>query len=95
MGSPANDPPMPKKAPKNLLKVEDPLPITFDVAAKEKDRKPNQEACNLCNDKFTKMVVGKNPIRHCKRCARSVCDVCSLTRRQLSRSDPEKYRTCD
>ena len=38
---PANEPAATRKAPKNLLKVEDPLPVTFDVAGKEKDRKPN------------------------------------------------------
>ena len=40
-------------------------------------------------------AIGKNPIRHCKRCGKSICKVCSEGRRRLSRSDPEVHRVCD
>ena len=69
------------------------LPIKFDVDAMEKKRKPTQN-CQLCEAPFT-TGMGKNPIRHCKRCARSVCEVCSSVKRQLSRSDKTLHRTCD
>lgn len=34
-------------------------------------------------------------MRHCKKCGRPVCEVCSLSKRQLSKIDNEKYRVCD
>ena len=50
--------------------------------------------CHLCDDVFTR-ALGKNPVRHCKRCGRSVCGVCSESKRQLSQNDPTQYRVCD
>ena len=60
------------------------LPRQFDVKAMEAKRQPNVLFCQLCEDKF---VLIKNPIRHCKRCAKAVCKVCSENRRQLSQLD--------
>lgn len=34
-------------------------------------------------------------MRHCKKCGRPVCEVCSLTKRQLSKADRDLYRVCD
>ena len=67
------------------------LPIKFDLAAVK--RNPS-EACMLCQAAFTR-ALGKNPIRHCKRCGKSICQVCSEGRRRLSRTDPEVHRVCD
>ena len=69
------------------------LPIKFDLTAVK--RSPS-EACMLCQAAFTKkFALGKNPIRHCKRCGKSICQVCSEGRRRLSRTDPELHRVCD
>lgn len=76
-----------------LDQAYDNLPIKFDVDAIEKKRNPTPN-CQLCLAVFTG-GLGKNPIRHCKRCAKSVCEVCSLSRRVLSRSDKEQHRVCD
>jgi hypothetical protein len=40
-------------------------------------------------------VFPANPVKHCKRCGKSVCETCSKTKRQLSQSNPEKERVCD
>ena len=67
------------------------LPAKFDLTAVK--RNPS-EACMLCSATFTR-ALGKNPIRHCKRCGKSICQVCSEGRRRLSRADPEVHRVCD
>ena len=67
------------------------LPPKFDLSAVK--RNPS-EACMLCAAAFTR-ALGKNPIRHCKRCGKSICQVCSEGRRRLSRADPEVHRVCD
>lgn len=46
----------------------------------------------LCEDKFGTL---KNPVRHCKRCAKAICKSCSENKRQLCLNDAEKYRVCD
>jgi len=40
-------------------------------------------------------MIGGNPIRHCKRCAKAICKVCSENSRQLSVTDKEYHRVCD
>ena len=40
-------------------------------------------------------MLNRNPIRHCKRCGKSICEVCSDQKRQLSKDDPQRYRVCD
>ena len=67
------------------------LPVTFDVKAVKRTTK---EYCLLCEAVFTKMI-GKNPVRHCKKCGKSICAVCSETRRQLSQRDTNAHRVCD
>jgi hypothetical protein len=42
----------------------------------------------ICDITFTNFI-GKHPIRHCKRCARSVCPHCSENKRILSKTDKE------
>ena len=51
----------------------------------------------LCEALFTQKLrlINRNPIRHCKKCARSICEVCSDQKRQLSKDNPEKFRVCD
>ena len=48
----------------------------------------------ICESEF-KALLNKNPIRHCKRCAKAVCKLCSDNKKQLSKDDPTKYRVCD
>lgn len=67
------------------------LPIKFDLSAVK--RNPS-ETCMLCLAAFTS-AFGKNPSKHCKRCGKSICGVCSEGRRRLSRTDPELHRVCD
>lgn len=69
------------------------LPIKFDLEAIEKKRKPTPN-CQICDALFTS-GLGKNPIRHCKRCGASICDVCSQTRRVVSQTDKNVHRVCD
>lgn len=69
------------------------MPQTFDTKAMEAKRRPDQQFCELCEAPFTKMVG--NTIRHCKRCAKAICKVCSENSRQLSVTDKEFYRVCD
>ena len=57
--------------------MEAKLPQFFDIKAVEKKRVPNQKYCNLCEIEFD----FRNPVRHCKMCAKSVCKVCSDVRR--------------
>ena len=76
---------------RRFLDQNENLPQTFNT--KNVKRNPSK-ACMLCENEFT-TAIGANPIRHCKRCGRSICDVCSLTKRQLSKSDKEQHRVCD
>ena len=48
----------------------------------------------LCEAEFVKRF-NKNPIRHCKRCAKAICKVCSENKKQLSITNSEKERVCD
>lgn len=77
-----------------FLESTDFLPKTFDLKAIEKKRQPGTKFCMLCEAEFTKMFPA-NPIRHCKRCGKSICDTCSKMKRQLSQQDTEKHRVCD
>lgn len=72
----------------------DELPETFNL--KGVKRNPS-EACMLCEAPFSNrlQLLKRNPIRHCKRCGKSICEVCSESKRQLSRADPTPYRVCD
>ena len=65
--------------------------------ATHKRRAAVAHECMICYTPFTVKLKIKErlPIRHCKKCAKSVCDNCSGTRRQLSKEDTEKYRVCD
>ena len=78
-----------------FISKTDSLPQNFDVKAMEAKRLPNQEFCQLCEAPFTRTSLGGNPIRHCKRCAKAICKVCSENSRQLSINDKEFYRVCD
>ena len=75
-----------------FLESTDSLPPTFDL--KSVKRVAGTKQCMLCEAEFTKMFPA-NPIRHCKRCGKSICDICSRTKRQLSQADTEKHRVCD
>lgn len=68
------------------------LPQKFDAKATYQKRKKDPQFCDLCEAEFKKL---RNPVRNCKQCAKSVCEVCSEIKRQLSKEDPEKYRVCD
>lgn len=72
------------------------LPDSFDVS-KTYEKRKDSETCNLCDASFTKkmQLFGRNPKRHCKRCARCVCDVCSENKRQLSKNNHKTFRVCD
>lgn len=72
----------------------DKLPDNFDKKAVK--RNPC-EACMLCENIFTKKfaILNRNPIRHCKRCGKSICEVCSDQKRILSKADPTPFRICD
>lgn len=80
--------------PKFITKT-DSLPPTFDLKAVEAKRLPNCEFCQLCEAPFTRTSLGGNPIRHCKKCAKAICKVCSENSRQLSIADKELHRVCD
>ena len=59
-----------------FLDSTDHLPKTFDVKAMKQKREPDVKNCMLCEADFIKLF-NKNPIRHCKRCAKAVCKGCS------------------
>ena len=52
------------------------LPETFNLKAVK--RNPTDK-CMLCEAPFTNKIrlLNRNPIRHCKRCGKSICEVCS------------------
>jgi hypothetical protein len=70
------------------------LPIKFDRKAMKENRIKGIKGCQLCDQEFTNFL-GKNAIRHCKRCARSICGVCSQQKRQLSKVEVKEQRICD
>ena len=74
----------------------DNLPDNHDLKNINAKRKP-ADNCMLCDALFTtKMrLLNRNPIRHCKKCGKSICEVCSDQKRQLSSQATEKYRICD
>lgn len=78
-----------------FISKTDSLPQTFDLKAVEAKRLPDQAYCQLCEAPFTRTPLGSNPIRHCKRCAKAICKVCSENSRQLSIQDKEFHRVCD
>ena len=78
-----------------FISKTDSLPVTFDLKAVEAQRKPNQDFCQLCEAQFSRGPIGGNPIRHCKKCAKAICKVCSENSRQLSINDKELHRVCD
>lgn len=51
----------------------------------------------LCEAPFTRKikVMNRNSQKNCKRCGSAICEVCSETRRQLSKNDSTLYRVCD
>ena len=75
-----------------FINKTDSLPPTFDIKAVEARRQQNVEFCQLCEAAFSRLG---NPIRHCKRCAKAICKVCSENARQLSIQDKELHRVCD
>ena len=58
------------------------LPAEFDKAKMFKRRK-QVDNCMLCEQPFTKALtlLNRNPVRHCKKCAKSICEVCSENKR--------------
>lgn len=50
------------------------LPRWFDKKEVEARRPRDADYCAICEDKFKPV---RNPIRHCKRCAKPVCRACS------------------
>jgi len=72
------------------------LPETHDHKAIKKNRVDAAE-CTLCFAPFTKKlkVLNRNPQRHCKKCGKAVCEVCSTSKRQLSKTLADKLRVCD
>ncbi len=70
------------------------LPNTIDLKKIKSERKPNPKNCEICESEFKK-ILNKNPPRHCKRCAKAVCKICSDNKKQLSKEDNTKYRVCD
>lgn len=78
-----------------FISKTDSLPQTFDVKEVEKKRINDVANCQLCEAGFTSSPFGNNPIRHCKKCAKAICKVCSENSRQLSIMDKEFYRVCD
>ena len=77
--------------PPTTPRTKSKLPRAFDLKAVKRTTTDN---CKLCDTEFTR-ALGKNPVRHCKRCGCSICTHCSETMRQLSQLDPEIYRVCD
>ena len=58
--------------------VEENLPETFDLSQVVRTE---SESCMLCFQMFTTKAMSKNPIKHCKRCGKSVCSTCSNIKR--------------
>jgi len=59
------------------------LPNDFDPYETRDKRKEDVDKCELCRATFTQRLTAlnvlrkQNPARHCKKCARAICDVCS------------------
>lgn len=64
------------------------LPLNFQV--KNKEEFANCKMCQLCEIEFSTFF---RP-HHCRRCACTCCEKCSLKRR-LSQEDNECYFTCN
>ena len=72
------------------------LPKKHDTK-KLKQKRQERDNCELCEAPFSTKyaILNRNPVRHCKRCGKAICHVCSEGFRRLSQSDPEAYRVCD
>jgi hypothetical protein len=66
------------------------LPDTFKVA--EKEEFCEEDTCIGCEVSFKGFLSATR--HHCRVCAASVCDNCSIKRR-LSKSDPDLYYCCN
>lgn len=77
------------KPPKNNKEGEgfDYLPETFQV--KQKGDYHNLDNCEFCFRNFT----FRQPRHHCRKCAKTVCERCSVKRR-LSKCDGELHYCC-
>ena len=64
------------------------LPLQFTVV--NKDKFHNCDMCEICNKKFTLTFRA----HHCRVCAKTCCDKCSLERR-LSQEDVQTHFTCN
>jgi len=66
----------------SIVANTDNLPETLDLKAVHDKRKPS-DTCKLCEAPFTNnlRLLNRNPKRHCKRCAKAICEVCSETKR--------------
>ena len=62
------------------------IPDEFDL---QNVRMLEADACMLCEAPFTRKikVINRNTQKNCKRCGKAVCEVCSESRRQLSKND--------
>lgn len=50
-------------------------------------------SCELCDRDFNKLK--RIDRHHCRKCYRSVCDKCSMSRRKLSKACKDPHRVCD
>jgi hypothetical protein len=50
------------------------------------------KSCELC-DKAFKAIY--NPRHHCRKCNKSVCQMCSSNKRKLAKNDDNLHRICD
>jgi len=49
------------------------------------------KACMLCTQDFRLTLRQKN----CSRCGKAICELCSNSKRRLSKISTKKYRVCD
>ena len=70
------------------------MPNKIDLEKIKSKRKKDIHNCDICKIKFT-VKLGKYPMRHCKRCARAVCEPCSGNKRLVARTLAEPQRVCD
>ena len=75
------------------------LPDQHNTKDVKRERDNNATECKLCFAPFTQKLSlrlgSRNPMRHCKKCGKPVCEVCSQSKRQLAKADPQQYRVCD
>ena len=57
------------------------LPERFDLKAVEEKRLKDITHCQLCENKFSKLSIGDQATRHCKKCAKAICQICSDQKR--------------